>query len=237
LRGLEPFPAPRRCEKQAASLQQVAPHPRLEEQDMPDMKLNLGCGQKHLPGYINVDKYDTFMPDIVQDLEQTPWPFATGSVSEIQLTHVLEHLGQMSETFLRVMIELYRVCRHGARIHVKVPHPRSDGFLGDPTHVRPITPSVLSLFSKEANRHFEEQGWPNTRLAYYLEVDFRMLGVSYSLTPYWKDRVRAEKPSDEQLNVYMQIYNNVVDEISIELEVLKDTPGKEANDHSRRSSS
>jgi hypothetical protein len=49
------------------------------------------------------------------------------------------------------MREIYRVCRHDAVVHVVVPHPRHDDFINDPTHVRPITPEVLSLFDRSTN--------------------------------------------------------------------------------------
>src|SRR5690242_6188134 len=112
------------------------------------MKLNLGCGQNKVPGYLNVDKYAACEPDRVVDLEAFPWPFADGSAEEILLTHVLEHLGRDTDTFLGIMKELYRVLSPGGKVEIRVPHPRSEGFLGDPTHVRPISPTILTLFSK-----------------------------------------------------------------------------------------
>ncbi|MGQ9370886.1 class I SAM-dependent methyltransferase [Azospirillum sp. ST 5-10] len=193
---------------------------------MTELKLNLGCGDRKLPGYVNVDKYDTFAPDMVVDLEATPWPFATDGVAEIRLIHVLEHLGQTTAVFLDIMKEMYRVCRNGARIVIKVPHPRSDGFLGDPTHVRPVTPAVLSLFSKEANRVFIERGWPNTRLAMQLDVDFRTVSVDHRLTEIWYRKLQSGAITQDGLNEAAAIYNNVVDEISIELEVVKPDAGR-----------
>lgn len=189
---------------------------------MTGLKLNLGCGDTRLAGYVNVDKYDTFAPDMVADLEAVPWPWADDSVGEIQLIHVLEHLGQSTGTFLGIMTEMHRVCRHGARIHIRVPHPRSDGFLGDPTHVRPITPDVLSLFSLEANRLFMARRWPNTRLAMHLGVDFRTVAVTYKLTPRWQQKLASGAITHDELAEAAETHNNVIDEIAIELEALKD---------------
>ncbi|MBK3736296.1 hypothetical protein GAY29_24985 [Azospirillum brasilense] len=189
---------------------------------MSDLKLNLGCGDTRLPGYVNVDKYGTFGPDIQADLEAVPWPFETNSVADIQLIHALEHMGQTTGQFLNIMTEMHRVCRHGARITIKVPHPRSDGFLGDPTHVRPITPNVLSLFSMEENRKFIERGWPNTRLAMHLNVDFRILSVGYKLMPRWQQRLKAGQVTNQDIAEAIESQNNVVDEITIVLEAVKD---------------
>lgn len=189
---------------------------------MPELKLNLGCGDTRLPGYLNVDKYGTFGPDVLADLEAVPWPFEENSVADIQLIHALEHMGQTTEQFLTIMKEMHRVCRHGARITIKVPHPRSDGFLGDPTHVRPITPNVLSLFSMEENRKFIERGWPNTRLAMHLNVDFRILSVGYKLMPRWQQRLKAGQVTNQDVAEAIESQNNVVDEITILMETVKD---------------
>ena len=44
------------------------------------MKLNLGCGHDHKEGYVNVDVSDLGNPDMVVDLEVTPWPWEDGIV-------------------------------------------------------------------------------------------------------------------------------------------------------------
>src|SRR5438128_1961143 len=94
------------------------------------LRLNLGSGQNPKPGYINVDKSGS--PDLKWDLEQFPWPWEDSSVDEIQLIRVLEHLGESTATFFKIIQELYRVCKNGAIIDIAVPHPRHDDFLGDP---------------------------------------------------------------------------------------------------------
>jgi hypothetical protein len=40
----------------------------------------------------NIDKFNTFVPDVVWDLEQTPYPFVSDdSVEYIVAHHILEH--------------------------------------------------------------------------------------------------------------------------------------------------
>ena len=95
-------------------------------------------------------------------------------MTEIAATHVLEHLGQQTDVFLGVIKELHRLLVQGGKIEIKVPHFRGDGFWGDPTHVRPITPTIMGLFSKKNCRMFAERGWPNTPLADYLDVDLEV---------------------------------------------------------------
>jgi hypothetical protein len=187
-------------------------------------KLNLGSGQNRLEGYVNVDKFDSFAPDLVWDLEAFPWPFESDSVDEIVLRHVLEHLGGTLDCFLAIMKELYRVAADGAVIRIFVPHPRSDGFAGDPTHVRAINPAILSLFSLKNNRKWRELGWPNTPLAIYTGVDFDITEVHLELTPHWAAQMRSGEISREAVNFAIDSYFNVVDEIRITMAVCK--PGE-----------
>ena len=115
------------------------------------MKLNLGCGNKIIDGYINVDKFDTYNVDIKHDLEKFPYPFENDTVEEIILSHVLEHIGQSPDIFIKILKELYRICKNQALIEISVPHPRHDNFISNPTHVRPITIFGLSLFDRDLN--------------------------------------------------------------------------------------
>ena len=54
-------------------------------------KLNIGCGLDKRPGYVNIDFSENLHPDLVWDLEHTPWPFEDDAVDEIVAFHVLEH--------------------------------------------------------------------------------------------------------------------------------------------------
>jgi SAM-dependent methyltransferase len=182
------------------------------------MKLNLGCGQNKADGYLNVDKYAACEPDRVVDLEAFPWPFPDASVDEILLTHVLEHLGRETETFFGIMRELHRVLKPGGKVQIRVPHPRSEGFLGDPTHVRPISPTILTLFSKRLNREWKQKGWPNTPLGLYLDIDFEIVATSLTLTPRWLQQLQSGALTVDQVNAAIEMHHNVVDEIQIVIE-------------------
>jgi predicted SAM-dependent methyltransferase len=173
--------------------------------------LNLGSGAKKKAGYVNVDKYGE--PDLKWDLESFPWPWETSSVDHVLLHHVLEHLGRDTDTFLKIIQELYRVCKGGASIEVIVPHPRHDFYLGDPTHVRPIMPATFSLFSKKYCELFK--GSANTPLAYYLDVNFDIGDTFVVPDDAVKDR------TIEEINAMEKRYNNIVQEYQIHLKVVK----------------
>ncbi len=186
---------------------------------MATLKLNLGCGNNHRPGYLNVDKHGE--PDLVHDLESLPWPWEDSSVSEVVLSHVLEHLGAGTDTYLGILKELYRVCADGARIHITVPHPHHDDFLNDATPVRAVTPESLQLLSKKANDEWARQGAANTPLAHYLDVDFEIENVEQVLDPLWARRMQARQLSQQDLLFATRSYNNVIKELRIVLRVRK----------------
>lgn len=141
------------------------------------LKLNLGSGSKRIDGYLNVDFSSECQPDIVMDLEKTPYDFADDSVSHIAMHHVLEHIGQTTETFLNIIKELYRICVNGATIDIIVPHPNHDTFIADPTHVRPITGMTMSLFDRELNLIWRETKAANSPLALQCGVNFKTINV------------------------------------------------------------
>jgi hypothetical protein len=185
------------------------------------IKLNLGSGSKILPGYTNVDKFDTYNPDIVHDLEKFPYPFKNNSVNEILLSHVLEHVGQNPDIFNKIIRELYRICVNGTIINIKVPHPRHDDFLSDPTHVRPITVLGLSLYDKELNKKWEQSGNANTPMGIIHNVNFKIKNVTMILDVKYENLLKEGKIRHEDLNEIASKYNNVIKEINILWEVIK----------------
>jgi SAM-dependent methyltransferase len=177
------------------------------------MKLNLGCGQNRLEGYVNADREAAVQPDVVMDLESFPWPFEDGSVDEVVANHVLEHVGRDPQVFIRIMQELYRICRGGAMLFIAVPHPRHDNFLDDPTHVRAITPMTISLFSQRNCAEWKRLGGANTPLALYAGVDFELRDVKVIVADAY-----TQLPNVQEM---VQLYNNVATEYRMAVEVIK----------------
>ena len=186
---------------------------------MSDLRLNLGCGAKRLEGYLNVDKFGE--PDFRWDLEKFPWPWEDNSVAEIELSHVLEHLGQQTEVYLKIIQEMYRICKPGGKVHVKVPHHRHDNLLHDPTHVRAITPYGLSMFSQEFNRKRQEAGEPTTPLGIYLGVDFELVNTHYVPSELWYKREHERADDTDYLLEQSALYNNLIVEVDMTLMAIK----------------
>ena len=184
-------------------------------------KLNLGCGDKLMQGYINIDKYETFKPDLVHDLEIFPYPFEDETVNEIQMIHVLEHLGQNPDVFINIMKELYRICINDAEIHIRVPHPRHDDYLSDPTHVRPITTLALALFDLEENKRWQASGAANSRMAMIHNVNFKIMKVDVKIDKKYQNQFNSGDLNISDIEDYASKYNNVIKETYYLLKVIK----------------
>ena len=185
------------------------------------MKINLGCGNKLLKGYINLDKFNYYKCDVTHDLEKFPYPFKNDSVNEILLSHVLEHIGQQPDTFINIIKELYRICSNNARIIISVPHPRHEDFLSDPTHVRPITVLGLSLFDQKLNRDWQKVGAANSPLGLIHNVNFNIEKYEYLLDENIVTKRNIGQLNDQELEKMMLHNNNVIKQININLRAIK----------------
>ena len=185
------------------------------------MRLNLGCGDARIDGYLNIDKEANCRPDKILDLEVFPWDFEDDSVDQILLSHVLEHLGQTPEIYLSIIQELYRICKMGAQIDIIVPHPRHDDFMTDPTHVRPILPGQFYMYSKKMNKEWRAKGVSNTPLADYLNIDFDVEEVKWVPDDKWLQLLQNGKITFEELAQKGENEFNIIKEVHVQLRVNK----------------
>ena len=127
------------------------------------MKLNLGCCDALLPGYVNVDIVPA--PGVVVADLREPWPWDTGSIGEVRAWDVIEHLPDR----IRTMNELWRVLRPGGTAEIAVPTTDGTGAFQDPTHV--------SFWNRRSFLYFEAGNPYRERFAahYGIEAKFRVL--------------------------------------------------------------
>ena len=81
------------------------------------IKLHLGCGDVFRPGYVNVDRYDSNVADVVGDIMSLP--FATASADRIEAFHVIEHFDLIHCKYL--LSEWFRVLKRGRKLVLEMP--------------------------------------------------------------------------------------------------------------------
>lgn len=84
------------------------------------LKLNLGCGHKHFPGYVNVDfenKWAKKKPDVECDIRKLP--YEDGTVDEVIAVHVFEHFYLWEAT--DILQEWARVLKPGGKLILELP--------------------------------------------------------------------------------------------------------------------
>lgn len=128
-------------------------------------KLNLGCGNKKLEGFLNVDSNMNCRPGMAVDLNVTPYPFEDSWFSEINMDHVLEHLNDP----IAVVLELHRISAAGGILVIRCPHFSCNWL--HPGHRAGISTKLFDFFKKDN----EER---------YGNVDFKVLDIKFKWMRY-----------------------------------------------------
>lgn len=59
---------------------------------MKKIKLNIGCGETKLRGFVNIDVEKKTKPDLLLDIKVQKFPYKDASVDQINCIHNLEHI-------------------------------------------------------------------------------------------------------------------------------------------------
>lgn len=111
-------------------------------------KLNLGCGIDIRYDYLNLDIASLPGVDVIYDLETIPYPFGDNMFEEILAIDVLEHLSNT----IKVLEELWRISRSGARLIIRVPYWNSIDAITDPTHKKLFNEFTFEFFDPTRRR-------------------------------------------------------------------------------------
>jgi SAM-dependent methyltransferase len=129
------------------------------------MKLNLGCADRAIPGFVGVDIVAP--ADQLVDLSGV-WPWPDKSVDEVLAFDVFEHLPDKRHT----MNELWRVLKPGGIATVGVPDVTDgDGGHCDPTHQSYWTGSDFEYFEVG---DFARERFRNSEY-YHILADFEVV--------------------------------------------------------------
>lgn len=143
------------------------------------VRVNLGAGERPLPGWVNQDLYPGEGIDQVFDLNKD-WPIEDNSVDEYICLHTLEHLDDPIHFFS----EVQRTLKDGGTIVIETPYGHSEAAMSDPTHKRPYYLGSYSLFTY--NQH---DNYPTFNPQHHLErfpYKFNILAVYYIVNPMIK---------------------------------------------------
>ncbi len=153
------------------------------------MRLNLGCSDRHLPGYVNVDICEP--ADLIVDLDRMIWPWEDSSIDEIVAHDIIEHLPRKIST----MNQLWRVLKPNGVVQIKVPTTDGTGAWQDPTHVSYWNRPSFWYYT-DGDAHRERFG-----KAYGIEARFRVVHEQVHLwqgIPTLEIHLRAIKPEVRQ---------------------------------------
>lgn len=125
------------------------------------MELLVGCGsrreklifeqgKKEWKDLITLDLNTDHKPDVIWNLNHTPYPFDDDYFDEIHAYEVLEHIGFQGgyRQFFNEFSEYWRILKPGGKIFATTPSAKSPWLWGDPSHTRVILPQTLVFLNQ-----------------------------------------------------------------------------------------
>jgi SAM-dependent methyltransferase len=117
-------------------------------------------------------------PDVVHDLNVTPYPFAESIFDEIHAYEVMEHLGRQGEYsgFFDQWSEMWRILKPGGVFVGTSPALKSNWLWGDPGHTRVVSQECLVFLSQEQYQ-MQVGKTPMTDYRFCYKADFEPLHI------------------------------------------------------------
>jgi len=152
------------------------------------LKLNLGAGKSKMDGYLSVDSIPFDGLDVVADLTKK-WPWPDNSVSDVRMSHVLEHF--TAQERIHVFNEMYRVLVDEGKANIITPHWSSNRAYGDLTHCFAQGTEILA---ESGWKPIEQVAIGELVMALDLETEESSLVPTISVTdiPYTGEMVHFE---------------------------------------------
>ncbi len=117
---------------------------------MKKIKLNLGCGFRHLKGFVNIDNRSEVKPDMPCDILDG-LPYADDTMDVVLANDFLEHI-PVGKT-IGVVTEIWRVLKPGGTFESLTPDAEhGQGFYQDPNHLSPWVENSWLYYSDPAYR-------------------------------------------------------------------------------------
>lgn len=113
------------------------------------LRVNLGCGNKTLEGYIGVDRFPCQAAGLLCDVTRS-LPFRDSSVDEFVLDNLIEHIADIPA----LMAEIVRAGSDSAKVIVITPHFTALSSWKDPTHLHHLSYFSFDHFEKLSARHY-----------------------------------------------------------------------------------
>tara|TARA_R110000824_G_scaffold310579_1_gene497862 strand:+ start:204 stop:740 length:537 start_codon:yes stop_codon:yes gene_type:complete len=116
------------------------------------MKLHLGCGDKRIDGYINIDCRDLPTVDHVEDIRFLQ-SFKENSIDVIYVCHVLEHFSRWEH--LQVLKRWYDILKIGGILRIAIPDfEKAVKYYFEHGNLRDISGMLYGRQDYPENNHF-----------------------------------------------------------------------------------
>ena len=114
-------------------------------------KVNLGCGKDYRYGYINTDVVRGIGADMVFDMTKG-LPFSDDSIDEMIINNSLTQILKFKD-FVKVMNEIWRVCKNDSEIIIRVPNAKHICSFQDPADCRRFTDQSFTYMQHDHRRY------------------------------------------------------------------------------------